>query len=155
KARRGREAGRMSVANGGERAAGPRGGPTPGPPERPIASVFRRKGFWLVAGVAVLVRLGAWAATGHPAGVFYLPDSAEYDRLAWNLVTHGDYSLAESEPRAPDLTRTPVYPVFVALCYLFGGHSPGWAVAAQLALSVGTCLLTRALGERFLGAGAG
>jgi 4-amino-4-deoxy-L-arabinose transferase-like glycosyltransferase len=80
------------------------------------------------------------------------PDSVEYDRLGWNLVAHGEYSLAEAAPRTPDLTRTPVFPLFVACCYWIGGHQPAVAVAAQLVLSVLTLGVLYVLGRRFFDA---
>jgi 4-amino-4-deoxy-L-arabinose transferase-like glycosyltransferase len=77
------------------------------------------------------------------------PDSAEYDRLAWNLVAHGKYSLAEGAPWTPDLTRTPVFPLFVASCYFIAGHQPAFVVGAQLFLSAITGILVYAIGRRF------
>lgn len=108
----------------------------------------------VVGGLALLLRLAAFAAADRPAGLFHLPDSAEYDRLAWNLVSHGVYSLEDSAPWAPDLTRTPVFPLFVAGCYRLGGHAPALAVVAQVGCAVATVLLVWALGRRFFAAPA-
>lgn len=102
-------------------------------------------------GLALLVRLALFVAADRPADLFHLPDSAEYDRLAWNLADHGTYSLAEAPPWIADLTRTPVYPLFVALCYRAAGHQPAVAVAVQLVLAVCTCAAVYALGRRWFG----
>ncbi len=108
----------------------------------------------LVGGLALLLRLAAFAAADRPAEFFHRPDSEEYDRLAWNLVAHGAYSLEESAPWTPDLTRTPVFPLFVAGCYSLAGHRPALAVLAQVGFAVATVLLLGALGRRFFTAPA-
>jgi 4-amino-4-deoxy-L-arabinose transferase-like glycosyltransferase len=113
---------------------------------------FPRRSFCLIIVLALLARLGLFATVPHPDGFMHLPDSAEYDRLAWNLVAHGEYSLAEAAPWTPDLTRTPVFPLFVACCYRSAGHEPAFAVAVQLLLSVVTGAVVYAIGRRFFDA---
>lgn len=102
----------------------------------------RRRDYWLVAILASVVRLGVVLIIPLPAGLAHLPDSAEYDRLGRNLVERGRFSLAAVPPWTSDLTRTPVYPGFVAACYTVAGSSPMTVAIAQLLLGVGTCLLT-------------
>jgi 4-amino-4-deoxy-L-arabinose transferase-like glycosyltransferase len=108
----------------------------------------------VVASLALLLRLAAFAAADRPAQLFWFPDSAEYDQLAWNLVAHGAYSLEAAAPWTPDLTRTPVYPFFVAGCYYLAGHRSAVAVAVQIGLSVATVLLLWIIGRRFFPAPA-
>jgi 4-amino-4-deoxy-L-arabinose transferase-like glycosyltransferase len=117
---------------------------------------MRRLGIELlvVGGLALLLRLATFAAADRPAQLFWLPDSVEYDQLAWNLVAQGAYSLETSAPWTPDLTRTPVYPLFVAGCYRLAGHRPAVAVAVQIGFAVATVLLLWALGRRFFSAPA-
>ena len=108
----------------------------------------------VVGSLALLLRLAAFAAADRPAQLFWFPDSVEYDQLAWNLVAYGAYSLEDSAPRTPDLTRTPVYPLFVAGCYRLAGHHPAVAVAVQIGLAVATILLLWIIGRRFFPAPA-
>jgi 4-amino-4-deoxy-L-arabinose transferase-like glycosyltransferase len=113
---------------------------------------FPRRTLCVLIVLALLTRLGIFAAVPHPDGLMHLPDSAEYDRLAWNLVAHGEYSLAEAAPWTADLTRTPVFPVLVACCYKIAGHEPAFAVAVQVLISVLTVVLVYAIGQRFFDA---
>jgi 4-amino-4-deoxy-L-arabinose transferase-like glycosyltransferase len=117
--------------------------------------LWRSKCFWAVAALAFLLRLGAFLAVDRPSGLFHPLDSAEYDRLGWNLAAHGSYSLAKTEPHTPDLTRTPVYPGYVAFCYSVFGHRPAVVVASQLVMGTATCLLVYALAAILGGPRAG
>src|SRR5947209_13319799 len=100
-----------------------------------------RRMLCVVACLALLPRLALFAMVPHPDGFMHPPDSVEYDRLAWNLVAHGAYSLAEAPPWTPDLTRTPVYPLFVACCYAMGGHRIALAVGVQILFSALTAVV--------------
>lgn len=71
-------------------------------------------------------------------------DAGEYARYAHNLVVHGVYSLATSEPPPPDSFRSPGYPWFLAVCRWLGGES-GWLPLA-LWLQVGLGAATAAAG---------
>lgn len=105
----------------------------------------------LLVGVALLTRLGLLLAVPVPEGLFHPPDSAEYDRLGRNLLREGRLSLADAPPWEPDLTRTPVYPAFVAACYAAAGPSPLVVVLAQCVVAAGTCLAVYAAGARLFG----
>jgi 4-amino-4-deoxy-L-arabinose transferase-like glycosyltransferase len=120
-----------------------------------MIAAWRTKGFWAVAALAFLLRLGAFLAVDRPEGLFHSPDSEEYDQLAWNLASRGSYSLANHDPHTPDLTRTPVYPCYLASCYLLLGHWPAAAVAFQLVLGTGTCVLAVVMAGRLFGPKAG
>jgi 4-amino-4-deoxy-L-arabinose transferase-like glycosyltransferase len=117
-----------------------------------METISYRRVFCVILGLALLTRLGLFLAVPHPEGLLHPPDSGEYDRLAWNLVAHGEYSLAEGAPWTPDLTRTPVFPLLVACCYNIAGHEPAFAVAAQVLLSMITAVLVYAIGRRFFDA---
>jgi 4-amino-4-deoxy-L-arabinose transferase-like glycosyltransferase len=95
---------------------------------------------WGLPALALLARLGYSATAEDSAGWLYPPDALEYDRLGWNLAAHGSFSLAEL-PVDPDLTRTPVYPLFVAACYRVAGHNPAVPVAIQAGLAALTVAL--------------
>jgi 4-amino-4-deoxy-L-arabinose transferase-like glycosyltransferase len=73
-------------------------------------------------------------------------DSPEYVRLATNLV-HGHSFSQDSVPRfKPDILRTPVYPLFLALPMTIFGSSLVWPVLLQILLSLTVVWLTRQLG---------
>jgi 4-amino-4-deoxy-L-arabinose transferase-like glycosyltransferase len=108
----------------------------------------------VVGVLALVLRLGAFGVAYQRGELFHPPDSEEYDQLALNLAARGVYSLEESAPRPPDLTRTPVYPFFVAGCYCLAGHCPELAVAIQISLAVGTVLLIWGMARRLLPASA-
>jgi 4-amino-4-deoxy-L-arabinose transferase-like glycosyltransferase len=112
---------------------------------------YRRKSLWLVLGFALAVRLAVFAVVDRSEGFFHRPDSDEYDRLARNLIDHRTYSLAEAPPWTPDLTRTPVFPLFVTGCYLLGEPRPVPAIVAQVVCAVATCGFVHVMGERLLG----
>lgn len=119
--------------------------------------INRRATSWMVVG---LVALGcrlllAIPALGDPRRFFVSPDSFEYDRLALNLVAGHGYSLATSSPFTPDVSRTPTYPLVLAAIYALAGHEPRAAVAVNILLGAGACILTALIGRRALGARAG
>lgn len=116
---------------------------------RTMENSFRGRTIFVIAGLTLLIRLAVFATVPHPDGFMHLPDSTEYDRLGWNLVAHGQYSLSEAAPWTPDLTRTPVFPLFVACCYWLVGHQLAFAVAVQVLLSVLTGVVVYAIGKRF------
>src|SRR5262245_45794310 len=80
----------------------------------PGSWVVLRRGLWCAVTLGLLLRLGAFAASEGPVPLAYPPDSGEYDRLGLNLAEHEVFSLAEAPPWSPDVTRTPVFPLFVA-----------------------------------------
>jgi hypothetical protein len=88
--------------------------------------------FWLVSGIAVLVRLGLWA-------VYPLTpnnDSPTYVQLAKNILTKGFSTY--------NATRTPGYPAFLAL-------TGNWTYFAQLLLGLLTTWLFFYLGLKLSG----
>jgi 4-amino-4-deoxy-L-arabinose transferase-like glycosyltransferase len=74
-------------------------------------------------------------------------DSPEYVRLATNLVHGHGFSQDSVPPFRPDILRTPVYPLFLALPLIV--HRPSFvvvAVALQILLSLAVLWLTYRLG---------
>lgn len=105
-----------------------------------------------VAGVALAVRLALFSlGQGDPDRIFYRPDSSEYDALAESLASRGTYSQTTDPAAAPELARTPGYPLVVAAVYLLLGHRPMWAALLNVLLGVGVSLLTYLLGLRVFG----
>ena len=70
-------------------------------------------------------------------------DSLIYGGLARNLLQHGRYALnGAGGALVPTLIRLPGYPLFLALCFrLFGMENYRAAVAVQIGLQLGGCLL--------------
>jgi len=76
----------------------------------------------------------------------YTPDSQGYDVLATNLIAHQVFSVDSEDPFAPDAFRTPVYPLFLALCYVAFGHNPFVPVLIQFALNLAIIRIAYRLG---------
>lgn len=72
-------------------------------------------------------------------------DSPEYVRLAANLAQGHAFSQDSVPPFRPDLLRTPVYPLFLALPMAVFGSSLVWPLLLQLLLSLAAIWLTREL----------
>ena len=121
------------------------------PVAQPRLGYGRWKDCWPIAALAAAVRLGVLLSIPWPGGFSHPPDSDEYDRLGRNLVEQRRFSLAESPPWPDDLTRTPVYPLFVATCYAVAGPNPAVVAGAQLVLGVGGCLLAYWTGAMLFG----
>lgn len=105
--------------------------------------------------LALVVRLASLLIFPPPTGTSHLPDSDEYDRLGRNLTEHGRYSIESQLPWRADLTRTPVYPVFVAGCYLVAGPQPLVVIVLQAVIGAGSCLAVFAIGTRLFSRRAG
>jgi len=76
--------------------------------------------------------------------LFYQPDSKSYERLALNLIAGHGFSQGQEESFAPDIYRTPVYPLFIALIYAIFGQAPQAVSALQVliaSLATGLCYL--------------
>jgi len=73
-------------------------------------------------------------------------DSPEYVRLATNLVRAHVFSQDSVPPYRPDIFRTPVYPLLLALPMAAFGSSLVWPVLLQVLISLATVWLTRKLG---------
>lgn len=103
--------------------------------------------------LAGAIRLGAALATATgPRGqaAWREPDSELYLALAerWAAERRFDSDLPRSG--APELVRTPGYPVFLALAGLIGPREPA-AIALQLGLSLGTVALVGAVARELGG----
>jgi len=106
--------------------------------------------------VGIVVTIGAalrWAfVAGAQVQVPLRADAGQYAQYARNLVEHGVYSFATLVPPVPDSFRSPGYPLFLALCRLFGGEG-GWyslAIALQVVLGAATVLLCYRLARTWL-----
>ncbi|MFN8521715.1 MAG: hypothetical protein U0821_01240 [Chloroflexota bacterium] len=98
--------------------------------------------------LAILIAAAAvrwqFVAIGIPA--FLTPDSDDYVLPAYRLATSTGFD--------PEIRRTPLYPVFLASVFAFGGNL-ATVTAAQHVLGVVTCLLTYVLGRLAFGRIAG
>ncbi len=82
------------------------------------------------------------------------PDAVQYVQLGENLWSRGVYSRQPSPPYAPDILRTPVYPVVAgAVESAFGVIWPLYLL--QIALSTLTAALVYIVGARLFGRTAG
>lgn len=85
--------------------------------------------------------LSALVMIYHPNGIFEDSDSAEYHRLALNLLEHGTFSQSPQAPYEPEVLRTPAYPLMLAGFYGIFGVQPVIIVFVQIALSVATIFI--------------
>lgn len=107
---------------------------------------------WLaIFAVALLPRLIFFLiATLGSGRVFWAPDSLEYDLLGRNLARHGVFSQSLAPPFTPDLQRTPLFPLQIALAYLVAGYLPPRAVTLAVAGTVAIGALTSVLLARLV-----
>lgn len=80
------------------------------------------------------------------------PDSMGYERLSDNLWNHGVFSLSESPPLEPDMTRTPGLPALWWLLHLIGLGNPEGRLALQFTLGLLVCAVGGMLATRIGGA---
>jgi len=140
-----------------------------------ILEMLRDARFWLVLGLALIIRLVPWCF-GLTHQERYLwgeegTDTYQYHYIATNLVKHRAYSTwpmvsyivcpnpydcnAEASLSDPDPDRTPGYPFFLALSYWPTHCSLPVAGLVQALLSVFTVALVFAIGKRLWGQRAG
>jgi 4-amino-4-deoxy-L-arabinose transferase-like glycosyltransferase len=118
------------------------------PTELASSNLVRHRMMAAVVCLALLVRVGIYAA--HVPFPPLAKDDSVYDNLAWNMVTGHGFSNSVAPPYEPMAVRTPGYPAFLAVVYELEGRSPDAVRAAQIVLSVVTCVLVYLLALRFL-----
>ncbi len=110
-------------------------------PDASPATASRALGLILVAGLAVRLGLWLWFAPLAP----HIVDEQEYNRLAHNLLAHGEFAY---EPGRPTSLRPPLYPLLVAGVYAVAGVDNFQAVRlVQVLLSLATVWLVYRLGR--------
>ncbi len=72
-------------------------------------------------------------------------DGTGYDKLAYNIWQHGEYS---TELGVPSIRRSPVYPFFLAGIYAIFGHNYFIVRLMQSLIGALTCLLVYFIGKR-------
>jgi 4-amino-4-deoxy-L-arabinose transferase-like glycosyltransferase len=112
------------------------------------SNVARHRMMAAVVCLALLVRVGIYAA--HVPFPPLAKDDSVYDNLAWNMVSGHGFSNSVAPPYEPMAVRTPGYPAFLALVYEVEGHSPDAVRAAQIVLSLITCVLVYLLALRLM-----
>ncbi|MCE7957660.1 MAG: phospholipid carrier-dependent glycosyltransferase, partial [Acidobacteria bacterium ACB2] len=88
-------------------------------------------------------------------GMVLAPDSPTYVRPARALLLHGTFSPSPEAAPAPEVVRTPGFPLLVAGVYAVAGERP-WLAAAVTALrGAGTAILVGWIAQGLGGARAG
>lgn len=77
----------------------------------------------------------------------YTGDSAKFDIPAWNLIHGHGYTKTEEPPYLIATSIPPVYPIFLAIIYLFFGRSFFTVAIIQIILDILTCFLVYRLAE--------
>jgi len=101
-----------------------------------------------ILALAVILRLGLFLIASFDETRFLRPDSHDYLDLARVLVERHEF--CHSGTHIPETTRTPGYPMFLALVRVMFGPSLLPVALIQILLSTGTCVLTYLLGSRIL-----
>src|SRR4051812_3387573 len=91
--------------------------------ETPHSETEGPKRFFLLLGLAILVRapFAALHVTRPDLSMYY--DAAEYHQIAVNLLSRYTYSCEVSPPFATDANRPPLYPLFLAGIYSISHNS--------------------------------
>ena len=101
---------------------------------------------FVVALAARLLALAVWLPHMKP-GV----DLDSYRSLAQHLAAgKGFVAVSDAGRELPNVSRTPLYPLFLAGLIRIGGDRLGWFLAVQCVLGALTCLLAVVLGSRWL-----
>jgi len=77
-----------------------------------------------------------------PIKYYINPDAYNYERIALNIINHGVFSNELQRPYTPDVLRTPLYPTFLAVVYLFCDSSKTAVILFQIILGSLTVGLT-------------
>lgn len=77
-------------------------------------------------------------------------DSAQYDSIAWNLLSGRGYSMDNQPPYQPTARRPPVYPLFLAAVYQIIGRDYRGAKLIQAFIDSITCVLLYLIARRVL-----
>lgn len=82
----------------------------------------------------------------NPDSIFASEDT--YRDIANNLIKYRSFSGADYPDLAPELTRTPVYPVFIAVAYVIFDHSHFAVIIIQNLVSLASAGVLYLLGRR-------
>lgn len=77
-------------------------------------------------------------AFAHP---LYEDDASQYDQAGWNIASRNGFSLSQSQPFTPTMSREPLYPFFLAVIYKIFGHNHSSVRLFQIIIFCLTCLL--------------
>jgi 4-amino-4-deoxy-L-arabinose transferase-like glycosyltransferase len=104
----------------------------------------------IVLHVALLAR--TWP---HPDRFVSSTDSLEYLTIADNLLAGHGFSQATTEPYAPDIRRTPLFPLMLASVFAVGGRSLPVAAAVNVGIGLIATVMISLLVARQAGTRAG
>src|SRR3990170_7007744 len=103
----------------------------------------------IVAGV--LLRFGLWLRVSQNPHLLIQSDGIGYEQIARNVIEGNGYSMAGAPPYAPDMLRTPGYPLFIMATYLAVGYRPEVVVLIQNVLSLIMLYVAYRLAVRLFG----
>ncbi|TFG71385.1 MAG: hypothetical protein E4H27_04730 [Anaerolineales bacterium] len=121
-----------------------------------VSGLLQRKTFktpiglrWALTATCLLLLtlvVRGWWLHAFPAEATAPVDAEGYYLLARNLLEGHGFSIAWEAPFCPNTVRTLLYPLFVALSFLFFGPMPQRIVLLHLLLEVITCAVVIRLG---------
>ena len=91
----------------------------------PVRPSFAKRFLPILLSVALVVHIlsAVGVATLRPESISTTPDPLDYRLAALNLIEHRAFTLAPPEASAPELLRTPGYPLFLAGTYMLDGKT--------------------------------
>ena len=86
--------------------------------------------------IGVLLRFGLWLWVSRNPPLLIQGDGAGYELIARNVIEGNGFSMDSAPPYAPDMLRTPGYPLFIIGVYLAAGYRPEIVTLIQNVLSL-------------------
>lgn len=78
----------------------------------------------------------------------YFPDSYMYERIADNILSGHGFSLSESQPYKPTMSKEPLYPLFIALVKSISWGNINAVIFAQMILNLLIAILVYFIGKK-------
>ena len=119
--------------------------------QQPLFFKESARPFLIICAVALTLRLILFFYNLQYAPIKYYADSDayNYENIAVNISTHGIFSNELQPPFSPDISRTPVYPYFLAAFYRSDGEWQSEAILFQVLIGAMTAGLTFLLVRAF------
>lgn len=90
--------------------------------------------------IALVLRGVLWVRMFPYPQAYLRPDSPSYTELAANFNKYRVFSRSAQEPRFPETFRTPGYPLFLSVHFIFS-EDPRWPALTQILLDSGTAVI--------------
>jgi 4-amino-4-deoxy-L-arabinose transferase-like glycosyltransferase len=96
--------------------------------------------------VALFLAIGSWRSDVLEKRIL-VGDPVSYHQIGTNIAKNRVFSTAVAPPYAPDISRTPLYPLFLGALYAISGYRPYVAILVQILVGSVTCLIVYKIGK--------